>query len=127
MFLPIAKPFFELSANKRHEREDNNPFESAKQCSKHYASKCKSQTGVHAIADHVAVVSYWEMLAVDGRGAFAIYLRCLKSRVAVRSFHVEFRAKGFQITAKMPKLAYAKKFFFRACAQITLRNHPVED
>ncbi len=34
------------------------------------------QTGVHAIANHVAVVSYWAKLAVDGRRlrrrAFAI-------------------------------------------------------
>ncbi len=95
----MAKPFFELSDNKRHKREENNPFESAKQCSKHYASKCKRQTGVRAIAIHGAVVSYWARLAVDGRGAFAFCLHCVNSRVAVVRFHVEISANDFQKTA----------------------------
>ncbi len=87
----MAKPFFELSDNERHKREDNNPFESAKQCFK--------TLRVRAIAIHGAVVSYWARLAVDGWGAFAICLRCVNSRVAVVRFHVEISAKDFQKTA----------------------------
>ncbi len=94
--------------------------------SKHYASKRKNQKGMHAIANHWAVVPYWARLVVDGRGAFAFCSRCVKSRVAVRRFHVELRAKVFQKNAKKPKMASSKTFFFHACAQVTLRSHPVE-
>ncbi len=76
MLLPLDNEI-ELSANKRHRREDNSPGV------KQLLQTRGRQTGMHTIANHVTVVSYWAKLAVDvrrlRRRAFAIRRRILKA------------------------------------------------
>ncbi len=117
----------ELSANERHEREDNNPDESAYQCPKHYTSKCKTATADASSPSGRARNSQsrgsrFLLGKASGRWpAFASARVCyslahsqgrVKLRATVRSFHVEIGTKGFQKKRKKTKTGLWEKNSF---------------